>query len=94
MASATSDGTIDDRWSVISRLSTRTINSMADDPAITPQTVKQVAAEMLALPLAESDLDMVAGLLNSLRNDLRAMRRMNVGTAEPATLYMPREGGE
>ena len=66
---------------------------MADDPAITPETVKQMAEEMLALPLDKSELEMVAGLLNSLRNDMRAMRRMDVAAAEPATLYTPGEGG-
>ena len=66
---------------------------MADDPAITPETVQQMAAEMLALPMADSDMEMVSGLLNSLHNDMRAMRRMDVATAEPATLYLPGEGG-
>jgi hypothetical protein len=65
---------------------------MSDDPAITPETVQQMAAEILALPLEESDLDMIAGLLNSLRNDMRAMRLMDVAGAEPATFYVP--GGE
>ena len=66
---------------------------MADDHAITADTVERMAAEMLNLTLAASEREMVAGLLTSLHKDMRAMRRMDVGTAEPATVYKPREGG-
>ncbi|QDT50697.1 hypothetical protein Pan258_47770 [Symmachiella dynata] len=62
---------------------------MADDPKITAETVKQMAAELLALPLDESEQEMVAGLLNSLHKDMRALQRMDTTTAEPATLYRP-----
>ncbi len=65
---------------------------MADDPKITAETVKQMAAEMLALPLDESEQEMVAGLLNSLHKDMRALRRLDITTAEPATLYRPGDG--
>ncbi len=65
---------------------------MADDPKITAEIVKQMATEMLALPLTESEREMVAGLLNSLQKDMRALRRMDVATAEPATFYLSGDG--
>lgn len=54
---------------------------------ITTETVQRIADEFLGARISPPEQEQVAGLLNALLVDMATMRRMDVGTAEPATLY-------
>jgi len=65
---------------------------MPDEPALPPDMVQRVAAQLLQRPLAEADARLVCELLDSLGRDLSAMRGMDVTGSEPAAIYLPAEG--
>jgi hypothetical protein len=52
-------------------------------------TIARVAEEFLGLPLSETDRKAVTELVGSLSDDMRAVRAMRLGEAEPATIYQP-----
>jgi hypothetical protein len=68
--------------------------ALADpEPArkITPETIARMADELVGTPLKEKDRKAVAELLQSLAADMTALRALNVGENEPATIYDPAE---
>ncbi len=64
---------------------------MADSNDFNAETVQQLAAVYGTLPIASDEFPAVAELLRALVADLQALRRMNVGGAEPASLDSPAE---
>lgn len=51
------------------------------------ETLVRVADEFLGIPLSEADRKAVAELVGNLSVEMRRMRAMPVGEAEPATTY-------
>jgi hypothetical protein len=65
---------------------------MADHRPISTETVSNMAAEMLRIPLAPADATATAGMLNALASDMQALRHLAVSAEEPATTYAAIEG--
>jgi hypothetical protein len=60
--------------------------------AVAPDTLARMAAELVGTPVSDKDRPAVAELLQSLWADTAAVRRMDLGEAEPAFHYDPAEG--
>ena len=54
---------------------------------ITPETVARMTAEVVGTPVNAKDRRAVADMLQALTADMAALRRLNVGAAEPAFHY-------
>lgn len=54
---------------------------------IDARSLAALAEQLAGLELPEKDRAAVAAMLESLSGDMQAMRRMDVGVAEPATTY-------
>ena len=52
-----------------------------------PELIERMAAEVVATPVPERDRQAVADLVSALFTEMQPLRRMNVGTDEPATRY-------
>jgi hypothetical protein len=60
-------------------------------PKVSAETIARMAAEIVGTPVAARDRAAVADMLQSLAADMAAVKRMNVGSTEPATVYDPAE---
>jgi hypothetical protein len=58
-------------------------------PELRPEELAQLAQWLVEVPLREADRAATARLLDGLTADMQALRRMNVGPAEPAVTYRP-----
>ena len=65
---------------------------MPETQPITVETVTNMAAQLLGVPLAPADAAAAAGLLKALAADLQSLRKMSLGDEEPATTYAAVEG--
>lgn len=54
---------------------------------VTAETIAQMSAELVGVPIKEKERPAVAELLNSLAADMASFRAMDVKTAEPALIY-------
>ena len=52
-----------------------------------PETLARVADELVGVPLAEQRFEAIAGLLSAILAEMAPMRAIDVGNAEPATIY-------
>ena len=64
---------------------------MQNPTPLSPETLAKMAAQLIGIEASASDLERVAGLLNALAEDMRAMRNMDVGVTEPASTYRSSE---
>jgi hypothetical protein len=60
-------------------------------PKVTPETVGRLSAEVVGTPVDEKYRKAVAEMLQALAADLAALRRLDVGAAEPAFVFDPAE---
>jgi hypothetical protein len=58
---------------------------------IKEETIAGMAVEIVRTPIAEKDRKAVTDMVEHLAADMTAMRRLNVGEAEPALVYAPTE---
>jgi len=54
---------------------------------VTPETVGRMAAEVVGVPVGEKHRQAVAELLQALAGDMAALKRLDVGAAEPASVF-------
>jgi hypothetical protein len=62
---------------------------MEDAEQVAPDTIVRMEAELVRSPVAEEDLEAVAGLLSGLVSEMAPMRAMETDDSEPATTYDP-----
>ncbi|MFH1924566.1 MAG: hypothetical protein ABIP48_32335 [Planctomycetota bacterium] len=60
---------------------------MQDKPPLSADTIARMAEELLATPVGRRHLEAVAALLAGLTSEMAAMRAMEIGNVEPATVY-------
>ncbi|HTI50960.1 MAG TPA: hypothetical protein VL475_08415 [Planctomycetaceae bacterium] len=66
---------------------------MASPGNLTPPEVKGLSEQLSGRAMTDSDAAAVAGLLNALNADMRALRELPIpDTDEPATIYAAVEG--
>jgi hypothetical protein len=58
---------------------------------IREETITAMSAEIVRAPIAEKDRKSVTDMVEHLAADMQSMRRLNVGEAEPASVYIPTE---
>ena len=56
-------------------------------PSVSADTISRMATEVVGTTLPETDRKAVADLLQSLLTEMAALRTMDVGVSEPATLF-------
>ena len=54
---------------------------------VTPETIARMAGEIVGTPVKEKERKAVADLLQALAANMAALRRMDVGSAEPAFTF-------
>lgn len=59
---------------------------------VTPDTITNIARQLLGQPLSKNDAAAAAGMLNALAADMQAFRAMQPEDEEPATTYSAVEG--
>lgn len=60
---------------------------MPESYTLESETVGALYEQLVHAPVPESDVETVTTLLNDLVADMDAMRRMDVGETNPATVY-------
>ena len=60
---------------------------MQNEPQLSSETIARMAEELLGVPLGEQRREAVAALLAGLTSEMAAMRAMEIGNTEPATVY-------
>jgi len=64
---------------------------MPQNEPVTPDTLKNMAAQFLGQRLSDADVAAAAVMLSALAADMRAFRQMPLGDDEPAPVYSAAE---
>jgi len=60
---------------------------MQNERPLSAETIARMAEELLATPVDRRQHEAVAALLGGLTSEMAAMRAIEIGSAEPATVY-------